>query len=187
MSDWKSTKQIAKEYGLTAGWLTYLTRRYKKAVKTRRIYPDILEVYVPDLLRIKRTEEEGRPDDLVPVASNAKALVATRKGAKIWYKFGQAFVSARDLADVNHTPRTQRSAAKSRSDTVKGALFASVQLDRDAAVEYLKSLAKGADLEIQVGVMLRALRYVRESGAEIIRFRNGKVFSVSEKSEDVTV
>lgn len=186
MSDWKSTRQIAKEYGLTAGWLTYFTRRYK-VVKTRRIYPDILEVYVPDLLRIKAMEEKGRPGDLVPVASNAKALAATRKGAKTWYKFGQAFVSAQDLADVNHTPRTRESVTKSRSDTVKGTPFASVKLDKDAAIEYLKSLAKGADLEIQVETMLRALRYVRESGFEIIRLRDGKVFSVSEKSENVTV
>jgi hypothetical protein len=180
MSDWKSTKQIAKEYGLTAGWLTYLTRRYKKAVKTRRIYPDILEVYVPDLLRIKRTEEEGRPDDLVPVASNAKALVATRKGAKTWYKFGQAFVSARDLAD----PRNSKAFTRG---TLAETSFDSIKLDKDAALAYLKSLAKGVDLEIEVETMLNALRCVRESGVKIIRFRGGKVFSVSEKSEDVTV
>lgn len=180
MSDWKSTRQIAKEYGLTAGWLTYFTRRYKNPVKTRRIYPDVLEVYVPDLLRIKAMEEKGRPDDLVPVASNAKALAATRKGAKTWYKFGQAFVSAQDLADLRNSKAFTRGALAETP-------FDSTKLDKDAAIEYLKSLAKGADLEIEVETMLNALRYVRESGTKIIRFRDGKVFSVSEKSEDVTV
>lgn len=139
-------------------------------------------------MRIKAQEEKGRPNDLVPVFGNPKATAAVSAGIKVWYKFGQSFVSAQDLDNVSYTPRAKKSVPKARAAaTVKGTLLASVKLDQDAAIEYLKSLAKEADLEIEVGTMLRALKYVRDRGVETIRLRGGKVFSVTEKSERVTV